>query len=482
MNLPPLNYLANLVTHRRRAAVLVLLTVLAGWLFLLPRPSLTAGTDEPQQTRRRGAGAVAKGSKRLFIHDKNHIRSSKENGRLVSNCAECHRIPGAFYVSENAQGFNVREFPDHPDCLRCHEHRKDFFKGATPPICTVCHKGSSPREGNPGLFPKAGGPDVERDFTGRFPHDKHQDILAQNESPARANAGFRIVKAGFSTQDNKAKSPTRWDCRRCHLPYPTEVEKQLLANVDWAGAKLPLFADDQKKLYTDSDKKVPLLSNINLPIGMKPDETDPTAPAGTFRQSPNGPTGHKYCFECHALTQGAWNSPFPRANDCVGCHGQGRALEPAKPEGAGVVKTITPLNLTAAGRLAVADPALRQKSGLLEIPPLPPRISYKFQHDIEAHTVVECTVCHINITRQQNLSVANPDVPMSSCALCHANSKGSNINITKEPVLALKLDDELEKRRANPQYTCVACHTPDTGRNPPPDSHYSAVGKTRINF
>ena len=273
MNLPPLNYLANLVTHRRRAAALVLLAVLAGLLFLLPRPSLTAGTEEPQQTRRRGASAVAKGSKRLFIHDKNHIRSSKENGRLVSNCAECHRIPGAFYVSENAQGFNVREFPDHPDCLRCHEHRKDFFKGATPPICTVCHKGSSPREGNPGLFPKAGGPDVERDFTGRFPHDKHQDILAVNDSPARANSGFRIVKAGFSAQDNKAKAPTRWDCRRCHLPYPTEVEKQLLANVDWAGAKLPLFADDQKKLYTDSDKKVPLLSNINLPIGMKPDET-----------------------------------------------------------------------------------------------------------------------------------------------------------------------------------------------------------------
>ena len=494
-------------TPRRLAVVLVFAVALACWLFITPHASLNAlqgkggkpaakpatakpAPDAETATPPQGRGGVK--SKRLFIHDKNHIKYSPENGRQVANCADCHRIPGAFYVAENALGFNVREFPDHPDCLRCHEHRKDFFKGNNPPICTVCHKSSTPREGNPGLFPKAGGPDVERDFTGRFPHNKHQDILALNSEPARANQGFRIVKAGFRTQDKPAANE-RWDCGRCHQSYPAEVEKQLLVNIDWPAVQkafnVPLATDAQKVLVVnnnvtvkdkdkDVDAKSPLLDRANnLPLGMKADDKDPTAPAGTFRQSPNGPTGHKYCFECHALTQGAWNSPYPRANDCVGCHGLGTALEARKEEGEGVAKTVAPLTLTVAGRSAVADSALLQKYGFLETPRLMPRISYKFQHDIGAHRI-ECTACHVNIARQQTISSVNPDVPIASCAACHMNkSSGGNIAIGEQ---SLNLEEEVNRRRSNPQYVCIACHTPDTGKNPPPDSHYAVLGRSRV--
>lgn len=502
MNAPNVPTFSAGTTPRRLAGVLVFVFAVAGLLFITPQAwlqgkkpvakkpspaSTVPATDEPAQ--RRGAAK----SKRLFIHDKNHIRSSRENGRLVSNCDECHRIPGAFYVADNALGFNVSEFPDHPDCLRCHEHRKDFFRGNSPAICTVCHKGSSPREGNPGLFPKAGGPDVEKDFTGRFPHDKHQDILALKQEPARANQGFRIVKASFRAQDKPAAVAERWDCARCHEAYPKEVEKQLLANIDWLAAQkasnIPLFSDALKVLYvnnkvtikngdSEEDLKSPLLDkDNNLPLGMDKHPDDPTAPANVFRQSPNGPTGHKYCFECHALTQGNWNSPYPRANDCVGCHGRGTALEPRPADDTGVAKTIAPLTLTAAGRSALNDKDLLNRNNFLETPRLMPRISYKFQHGAGGHQI-DCTACHVNITRQQVISSANPDVPVTSCAACHMTAaSGSPIAIGEAK---LYLDVEMDRRKSNLQYVCIACHTPDTGKNPPPDSHYAVLGRSRF--
>jgi hypothetical protein len=499
MNMTNAPIFSKNLTTRRLAVVFVFVFAVAGLLFITPHASLQRRGAKPAAKPPAKPAATAPAepaqrgkSKRLFLHDKNHIRSSRENGRLVSNCDECHRIPGAFYVSENAQGFNVREFPDHPDCLRCHEHRKDFFRGNSPPICTVCHKGSTPRESDPGLFPKASGPDVEKDFTGRFPHGKHQDILALRNEPARGRNNFQIAKASFRAQDKPAVAE-RWDCGRCHQSYPAEVEKQLLANIDWPAVQkafnVPLTADAQKVLILnnniiykdkngDVDTSSPLLDRANnLPLGMKADDKDPTAPAGTFRQSPNGPTGHKYCFECHALTQGAWNSPYPRANDCAGCHGLSTAIEGRKPEGAGVAKTIAPLTLTAAGRAAVADSALLQKYNFLEVPRLMPRISYKFQHDIGAHQI-ECTACHVNITRLETISSVNPDVPMASCAACHMNkSSGGNIAIGEQ---SLNLEEEINRRRSNPQYVCIACHTPDTGKNPPPDSHYAVLGRTRF--
>jgi hypothetical protein len=507
------------IAPRRVAAMIVLAFAVAGLWFITPRASLFAWqgkgkkpaaakkpmatlTSEPEAAQRR---APAK-SKRLFIHDKNHVTRKMEGGRMVSNCDECHRIPVAFFTAEKPQGYNVQEFPDHPDCLRCHEHRKDFFKGNSPPICTVCHVSSTPREGNPGLFPKAGGPDVEKDFTGRFPHDKHQDILARNQEPARATPGFHIVKAGFAPppQDKPAQ---RWDCRRCHEAYPAEVERILLSNIDWPAAKkafnVPLTEDAEKVWVVnnnitvkDKDKDVatvsPLLDKSSkLPLGVKAncndpekpigsvDCLDPTAPLGTFKLSPNGPTGHKYCFECHALTQGAWNSPFPRANDCVGCHGLGTALEPPKADGEGIAKTVDPLTLTAAGKSQISNKALLDLNQLLEVPRLPARISYKFQHDSTSSHQIDCASCHVNITRSQKISNANPDVPMSACATCHLNAGGKNINIGGQ---ALSLDEELKRRKSNTQYVCIACHTPETGKNPAPDSHYAVLGSTRFSY
>jgi hypothetical protein len=483
MNREPTTKL-NAPGQRRLLAGLAFAGVVAGLLWLAPAAALQRRRPPAKPAAKPAAPAPAGErqvrSKRLFLHDKNHIRAKQEGGRLTANCDECHRIPDSFYLGEKPLDFNVREFPDHPDCLRCHEHRKDFFKNPSPPICTVCHKGSTPREGNPGLFPKEGGPDVDKDFTGRFPHGKHQDILALRQ-PARANQGFQIVKAAFSAQDKK--DATRWDCGRCHISYPAEVEKQLLANIDWPATKkainLTLYEDALKKLYLDAEKTNPLLDSANnLPLGMKADDKDATAPAGTFKQSPNGPTGHKYCFECHAQTKGAWDSPYPRKDDCVGCHGLGTVLEKTlRPEGAGVAKTVSPLLLTAAGKAAVSDRALLEKYGLLEKPYLIPRISYKFQHDVGAHQI-ECTVCHVSITRQEAISNLNPDVPMASCAACHLNkASGGNISVGEQ---SLNLEEEINRRRANPQYVCVACHTPDTGRNPPPDSHYAVLGKSRF--
>src|SRR5262249_52375433 len=147
-------------------------------------------------------------------------------------------------------------------------------------------------------------------------------------------------------------------------------------------------------------------------------------PAGTFKSMPRA---HDSCFDCH------WQSQKPTSDDCAGCHK--RADVPFVP---------------------VAWPA---------------RKSAKFNHEAggtEKVHQVECTSCHINITRARTLRGLTPDVPIASCAGCNRDRKKTTYGKTLKSV-----EDEFVQYRKTGR--CTYCHTSEVGGKKPPPSHEIAV-------
>jgi len=81
--------------------------------------------------------------------------------------------------------------------------------------------------------------------------------------------------------------------------------------------------------------------------------------------------------------------------------------------------------------------------------------------------VMECTSCHINITRATTLRGLTPDVPITMCATCHKDSKK-----TTYPKMT-SIEDELAqfKKTGN----CIYCHAAEVGKKKPPPSHEAAL-------
>lgn len=247
-----------------------------------------------------------------------------------AECKTCHVVP-----TKNWSKFpDIVDYPDHAACVNC--HRAQFFKGARPQICSVCHSKTSPRDDVRYTFRK---PESKLQFTIEFPHNKHQDVIARLFTPRN------------HAQQNY------YNCSVCHGSRTT-----------------------------------------------------------TFKAAP---TDHSSCFNCH------WKSQQPVAANCNGCH-----------------KLTTPYDATTAIK----------------------RISPKFVHEgggEKANHVLECTACHINITKSASLRGLKPDVPITACTECH-NKDGLRQDVSKE--LAA-----IDKNRA---FVCVYCHAPNVGAEDPPASHY----------
>lgn len=154
-------------------------------------------------------------------------------------------------------------------------------------------------------------------------------------------------------------------------------------------------------------------------LALPPPATDP-ALLHPFKTVPRS---HEACFSCH------WKQQQPEKDDCAGCH---------KP-----TDTFVPL---------------------LE----PKRVSAKFAHEGgKGEHVLECTSCHINITRAASLRALTPDVPINACASCHRDSKK-----TTYPK-ATTIEAELEQLKKTNE--CTYCHDPKVGKKRPPPSHEAAV-------
>jgi hypothetical protein len=187
--------------------------------------------------------------------------------KIKLNCSNCHTIPAHEFPDEIAAATksSIKGYPYHDSCLdNCHRTTApQFFRGASPIICTVCHTRVSPRTTARDMspFPKHDEPAMELEFPGYFPHNKHP-IPAASPSPSA--------------------SPSL-SCETCH-----------------------------KK-----DDRVPILIAASGEVAFKPSE-------GSFMTSP---TGHASCFGCHWDIPKPGVHFFPGmkrglrlSDDCAGCH------------------------------------------------------------------------------------------------------------------------------------------------------------------
>jgi hypothetical protein len=135
------------------------------------------------------------------------------------------------------------------------------------------------------------------------------------------------------------------------------------------------------------------------------------------------PRSHDSCFNCH------WKNQKPAGDECAGCH---------KPSNS-FVATLSPK-----------------------------RISMMFSHEGgKGEHTMECTTCHINITRAGSLRGLTPDVPLAACVTCHKDNKK-----TTYPKIRT-IEEELEQFKKTS--LCTYCHTADVGTKRPPASHEAAA-------
>jgi hypothetical protein len=356
---------------RNRVVIIVVLVVFALVGCILPRFVRTSNAvSHPQSrkkqtkrgtTRRRSTNRPPAGlDYSTFSH-----RSDKHRSLA---CGKCHLAPTVNW--QTASGFpDVSDFPTHSACSGC--HRSQFFKGARPDICSICHTKVSPRGKERFAFEK---PTQPSQFGIVFPHDRHQDVIALDRSEIRGDAAHARFLTRFILDNPQLYN----NCTICHV----------------------------------TEKGTP------MPSGGFQDAFQP--PAGTFKTAP---TGHDSCFSCH------WKNQAPTQRDCAGCHSLSTTDRP---------------NLFA-----------------------PIRISFKFTHSREQHEG-ECTVCHINITREKSVVGLKPDVPITSCA--DASCHGASLKPDK-----VTIETELEKRKPDPGFVCSKCHTSDKGKLAMPSSHSAAL-------
>ncbi len=162
-------------------------------------------------------------------------------------------------------------------------------------------------------------------------------------------------------------------------------------------------------------------ANNNVSIAPLTPPADKSAQPNRFFKTM--PQAHDSCFNCH------WKSQKPTSDDCAGCH---------KP---------------AASFVAMLAPK---------------RISAMYSHEGgKGEHVMECTTCHINITRASTLLGLTPDVPITTCATCHKDNKK-----TTYPKITT-IEEELAQLKKNG--SCTYCHTAEVGKKKPPASHDAAV-------
>src|SRR6266480_4797961 len=170
-------------------------------------------------------------------------------------CNSCHKIPTNNWKKVRDYP-DVADYPGHDACVSC--HRSQFFKGAKPVICSVCHSRVSPRDDARFAFRNPAAP---RQFLIEFPHDKHQDVIAMMFQPLPADERSLFLRASFRyssfTADDKTKHYN--NCEICHGPRTTTP---VAPATGWADSFLP--------------------------------------DAATFRAVP---TSHAACFNCHWKSQ-----------------------------------------------------------------------------------------------------------------------------------------------------------------------------------
>jgi hypothetical protein len=153
----------------------------------------------------------------LSVAQIDYSKFSHATPKHKATCNTCHKISFP----------DINDYPSHNACVSC--HRPQFFRGAKPPICSVCHSKTSPRDEARLAFRN---PASKLQFAIEFPHDKHQDVIAMlrfSHAPqnyynctichGQRTATFKAVPADHSSCFNchwKSQQPVADNCNGCH--------------------------------------------------------------------------------------------------------------------------------------------------------------------------------------------------------------------------------------------------------------------------
>lgn len=406
------------MTNRTTRIKLLLLACVVGSGYVLPDSRAFESTDEVAQkqssrTRRLPQSPSGKTASR------NYSKFSHNAAQHKLACDSCHKVPTANFdkVRTGAAAFpDVTDYPQHPSCIGC--HRQQFFTGAQPVICTVCHTNPSPRDssrhpfGNPPEIFNASkqGQSAISEFGISFPHDKHVDIVGEYKPNNRA-----FIPVSFS-QDKPAKSEPKAEetdpksCGVCHKTYQPQGESD-----DEYVTKPP------KDLAEDA-------------FWLK---------KGTFKTAPT----HVVCFTCHAP-----DGLQPTSSDCATCH---KLLPPDRQ--IQLTRAHDDFDPKLASAMGVKDKVMLEKWSRRE--------TAKFRHEWIPHASLACVTCHNVAT----LNTLDPKT-RTQAKSCGGAGTGCHIEATTDGVLNL----EFQKKKADPGFECTKCHVRN-GKNPAPETHINAV-------
>jgi hypothetical protein len=390
---------------------------------LVPSAAGEGATTEPQRSgSRRRPNAGARGPRVDYSKFSHSTAAHRKD-----SCDSCHKTPSGNWAQVRDAGAafpDITDYPEHASCVGC--HRTQFFSGARPIICSVCHNVVSPRAGNRHPFENPGEPFARSEkgktrrseFALNFPHDVHQDVMARlSPSPAGVR-GVRFVRAVFA-QESVKPTPKPNSCSICH-----ETFKPPAGRAAAVGGVKPADAATSGATPT-------------------------TLPDGLLKTTP---TGHDSCFNCH--WQDGGEKPF--SSDCAGCH----KLLPPQGKTPGALPVAKDADLQLATKAGFTDSFIVKK--LLR------RETVTFAHDEENHKAIDCTSCHVRIPAINTLDDETLKVPILSCgggSSCHVSARPKKI-----------LNEEVDKRAADAGFQCTKCHV-NFGKEKIPKSHLDAVGK-----
>jgi hypothetical protein len=345
---------------------------------------------------------------------------AKFNHRIAEhqaqNCDACHKFPTANWktVRKGEDAFeDVTEYPSHASCLSC--HRQQFFKGAQPSICTICHTNPGPRNSTRHPFPNPSeifdpspkGQAATSQYEIFFPHDKHMELFGQvNRREAT------LAYAAFRTSSPVNQAATSGACATCHKLYQPQ------------GDASDEFATPPPKNIKDDD------------FWLK---------KGAFISSPSS---HASCFSCH--TQGGGMKPEP--TDCATCHKLSPAdkLTPAQSD----------FDAKLAATMNIKDKTTLTKWGRRE--------ASKFRHEWFSHAELKCTDCH-TVAAINTADGKGAEVNVLSCG-----GSGSGCHITPTADEGGALNFEITERKTTATFQCVKCHV-NQGKKAIPESHLKAL-------
>lgn len=347
---------------KRYVTTSILIALLAAHFFFYPQQFSDSGRVAGQ---RRGARRNVKPpTARKTPRD--YSRFSHATKEHQATCKTCHKTPTSNWKTVRAFP-DVADFPDHEACVRC--HRQQFFKGAQPVICSDCHQKTSPRDSARFAFRNPARP---RQFEIEFPHDKHQDVIAQMKlltSPeTQTLRGPRQGSPAGVLDSLRAFAHAKFLHNELSQTNPGSARGQPA----WGGSSLRYH-----------NCEICHIANTKPPVAPSGGWTDGFVPAANLFKAV--PEGHDACFNCH------WKSQEPTKDSCEGCH---KLAAPHLPTG------------------------------------VPERKSLRFSHAREQH-FKECTACHINITKSASLKGLRPDVPITACTECH-NKEGLRLDVADE--------------------------------------------------